>query len=275
MIWYKLVFKQIQPIHVGSAKWGVVKETGIFIPGQTMWGALVNVYLIKNKITGREKVKEIEKIFEKITNFFPSFDEKEILAPNYKDENFYLGNYSEEKFRYYFVDTIIQTAITPLSRKAKEESLHELDFILPKPKEKLEDFNKNLYWVGLAYLDDEKSKQFLEKRLKIYIGGDVKYGFGELELISKEKANNEILRKWQIEGNKIKILSNIPSLYFIDLETINEFEGEISLIPEFDFRENTPKVENAKFFISPGSKLKQERYVNISNLRKGKIIRQN
>ncbi len=48
MVWYKLVFKQNQPIHIGYIDWGVVNETQIFIPGWTMWGALTKAYNICN-----------------------------------------------------------------------------------------------------------------------------------------------------------------------------------------------------------------------------------
>jgi len=52
------------------------------------------------------------------------------------------SRFSEEKFRFLFVDSILQTAIEPILRKAKDESLHELDFILPKPKQKLENLHE-------------------------------------------------------------------------------------------------------------------------------------
>ncbi|MGB9755786.1 MAG: hypothetical protein ACPLXO_02775, partial [Desulfurella sp.] len=68
MEWYKLVFKQNQPIHIGSTRWGVINETEVFIPGWTMWGALTNQFLIENEFKDIEKSK---KIFERITNFYP------------------------------------------------------------------------------------------------------------------------------------------------------------------------------------------------------------
>jgi hypothetical protein len=32
MKWYKLIFKQNQPIHIGSTKWGIVNKTEILFP---------------------------------------------------------------------------------------------------------------------------------------------------------------------------------------------------------------------------------------------------
>ena len=270
--WYKLVFKQNQPIHIGSTKWGVIKETEIFIPGQTMWGALVNTYILQNRISSKNEIENIERAFEKITNFFPSFNRENILRPRYQDGEFYLGDISEAKFRFYFVDTILQTAIEPTSRRAKDESLHEFDFLLPKPKKNIENFRNNLYWIGLINLEElipeEIENFFKEEELKIYIGGDVKYGFGELKLSSFEHCSE--LEKWQIENdNNIRIKADENSLYFVEIDPSNAFEGEVRLIPEFSFTQNLPTIKEAKFFASVGSKFKGDYSYS---LKKGKAF---
>ena len=293
MEWYKLVFKQKQPIHVGSAKWGVVKETEIFISGSTMWGALTNVYLQDKQdeinTNDENKLKEIGKYFETTSNFFPSFDGKTALQPTYQkgefgyllpDTNEFL---SEDKFRFYFVDTLVQTAVEPISRKAKDESLHELDYILPKPKQNLENFKDNLYWIGIIQIEDNK-KEFLEEHLtSIFVGADVRYGYGELELINAEKLKNNYEEFWLVKNTnndnnddddnnniEMEIKTKNPSPYFIEVEENLEIEGEIFLIPEIDFRENTPKLTDAKFFASIGSEIKNSS--EDFELSKGKLI---
>lgn len=42
--WYKLIFQQIQTMHIEIGSYGVVNETRFFIPGYTMWGALTKAY---------------------------------------------------------------------------------------------------------------------------------------------------------------------------------------------------------------------------------------
>ena len=278
MGWYKLVFKQTQPIHTGSAKWGVANETEIFVPGSTMWGALTNIYLQSKKkkidATNKEQLKEIETYFQTISNFFPSFDGKTPLQPTYQKGEFgYLNKEEfipEDKFRFYFVDTIVQTAVEPTSRKAKDESLHELDYILPKPKQKLENLRDNLYWLGIIQIDDEL-RDFFREGLKILIGADVRYGYGELELVKSEVLEENEKDFWWIDNSKIKIKINKPSPYFIEAKENLEIEGEVLLIPEIDFRENIPKLTDVRFYASVGSKLKHYTQKRIL-LYKGKLI---
>ena len=111
--WYKLIFKQVQSIHIGAGNYGVVNETRVFIPGWTMWGALTKAYGIahgwKNNDWGSESN---QKIFENISCFYPAFkngDDFEILFPQFKNGEFYLGDYSEDEFRAKFVDTFVST----------------------------------------------------------------------------------------------------------------------------------------------------------------------
>ncbi len=112
----------------------------------------------------------------------------EVLFPEYKNGEFYLGEYSEDKFRLEFVDVFVSTAVHSHSRQAVENSLHEIEYILPKSKKiKPKDSSKQLYWVGLLGIEENQNQQKIEKFLKegqkIFVGGEQKYGFGELELM--------------------------------------------------------------------------------------------
>jgi len=300
--WYKLVFKQNQPIHIGSTKWGIVNKTEIFIPGWTMWGALTKAF---NQYSKR-KLSENQKLFETITCFYPSFDEKghNILFPNYKNGLFYLENhseeYSEDEFRYEFTDTFVSTAIIPGLRSAKEESLHEIEVLLPESKKDSKKDSKKekkqLYWVGILGInekllsDNSDNKDlnkdlfnFLEEGLKnIYIGGDVKYGFGELELIRPPNNNNNVLKlkelgindlkRWNIDNNGYLTLEDNKNIkQFLEFSPEIKFEGELKLLAEFDFTKNTPEIKNVSYFINIGSKI-NSKIPNLSfKLVKGKF----
>jgi hypothetical protein len=282
MKWYKLVFKQNQPIHIGSTKWGIVNKTEIFIPGWTMWGALTKTF---NQYSKRE-LSENQELFETITCFYPSFDKEggNILFPNYKNGLFYLGNhseeYSEDKFRYEFTDTFVSTAIIPGLRSAKEESLHEIEVLLPQSKKEKEVKEENkkeskkekkqLYWVGILGIKNDLSdfikndlSDFLKKGLNIYIGGDVKYGFGELQLVYdkeiKSEDNNELkneLKNWNIDEYGCLTLDDNKNIkQFLKFSPEIKFEGELKLLAEFDFTKNIPEIKNVSYFINIGSKI--------------------
>jgi hypothetical protein len=293
MKWYKLVFKQNQPIHIGSTKWGIVNKTEIFIPGWTMWGALTKTFnqYFKSNLSGNQE------LFEIITCFYPSFDENgdNILFPNYKNSLFYLREeyskdseykfrkeYSEDEFRYEFTDTFVSTAIIPGLRSAKEESLHEIEILLPQSKKD----KKPLYWVGILGINEELLSSnkdlfnFLKEGLKnIYIGGDIKYGFGELQLVYdreiESEDNDELkneLKNWNIDNNGCLILDDNKNIkQFLEFSPEIKFEGELRLLAEFDFTKNTPEIKNAGYFINIGSKINSKIPDRSFKLVKGKF----
>lgn len=270
MRWYKLVFKQNQPIHIGSARWGVVNETEIFIPGWTMWGALTKAYNQYSK----SELSNNQELFETITCFYPSFEENgdNALFPKYENGSFYLGKeYSEDKFRYEFTDTFVSTAIVPGLRSAKDESLHEIEILLPQSKKE----KKSLYWIGVLGINNDLPS-FIKKGLNIYIGGDIKYGFGELQLISSptELKDNNTLKEWNIDDNGyLNLDDNTKNIkQFLEFSPEIKFEGELKLLAEFDFTKNTPEVKKAGYFIDIGSKINNNKITNQSyKLVKGKF----
>ena len=130
MKWYKLIFKQLQPIHIGTRGYGVISETRVFIPGWTMWGALTNAY-------GKTHHGDYgQDLFATITCFYPAFipDGSEVTFPKFENGEFYLKEMSEAAFRYQFVHTYISTAIDPTHLSTEDKSLHEMEVILPKGK---------------------------------------------------------------------------------------------------------------------------------------------
>jgi len=202
--WYKLVFKQIQPIHIGKGSYGVVNETRIFIPGWTMWGALTKAYNLK---TGTD-LSENQGLFENISCFYPSFDkegkDENILFPKFDKGEFYLGNYSEDKFRAKFVDTFMSTAINPGTNAASDESLHELNIILPKVKRDYRENEKEeqIYWVGIVLITEEIKNKLPDE---IYIGGDVRYGLGLIRLVDKKEVGENLTDDWQKKGGYVPV----------------------------------------------------------------------
>lgn len=207
MVWKKVVFKQIQPIHIGVGSYGVINDTNIFIPGWTMWGALTKAYSLVNGCS----LSENQLMFEKISCFYPSSDEegKNVLFPWIDNEGvFNLGDYSETEFRAKFVDTFTSTAVVPVSRSAKEESLHEVNIILPGKKQGFLDdqnksINKGLFWAGIVNADGKENEEsFLAKGTQIFVGGDLRYGLGLMEIVHCEDLGEELPESWIIYDKK-------------------------------------------------------------------------
>jgi hypothetical protein len=252
MKWYQLTLLQIQPIHIGKKGYGVISDTEIFIPGSVIWGALTNACGIKNSWDNKN-YEDNQKLFEKVTCFYPKIND--VLFPKFMDGEFHIGDYSEKKFRYYFTDTILSTAIVPEYRSAKDESLHEIGMILPRSKKA--DEQKQLYWVGVIGVDDSNNsiKSFLKvNELEIRVGGEQRYGLGLLKLIDKKEIQNSELQDWNLDSDGNYFYSQQTPLrnYFLFDKKI-EFEGKMELLAEFNFQQNAPDLTRSNYFISPGS----------------------
>ncbi len=233
-IWYKLTFKQIQPIHIGDNKHGVINETKIFIPGQTMWGALTNAYFQKTNNYNKN-------LFENVSCFYSQIKNKDnVLTPQYKNGEFYLDELSEIEFRQKFTTTLLSTAINPTTLNAQDKSFHEIDVILPKD---------DIKWVGYLKVNEDIINELLKIK-SFYIGGDSRYGLGLVELINTKEEN---YNQEPIKGKINKYTPNEPFLTnFLEFNN-QKFEGKLELLAEFDFTQNTPKIIEAKYYITPGS----------------------
>jgi hypothetical protein len=241
--WKRVVYKQIQPIHIGYGSYGIMNETRIFIPGITMWGALINTFGRENNWTSKDYENEKnKKMFENITCFYPMSDNV-VLYPGFKNGEFYLGDKSEKEFRYEYVDTYVSTAINPITLNAKDESLHEIDIILPRDKED----KKQLYWVGYVNTSENIPNE-------IYVGGDSRYGLGLMELVEEKREDYpyEVI-KGIYQG---KYPRNESLLNFLEFKNYIKFEGKFEILAEFDFSKNRPKVKKADYYIMPGSVVK-------------------
>ncbi|QTA38174.1 hypothetical protein JYK00_01135 [Thermosipho ferrireducens] len=273
--WYKLVINQIQPIHLGKAVYGVLGETRIFIPGQTVWGALAKAYCINKKLPF-EKNKNL---FEEITCFYPAFDNQSFLKPRFSGGEFYLGDLPEREFKLLFADTFVSTAVLPETKSAKDESLHEIEYILPRHKKELESTelykkltqlgykNSNLKWVGLIKLEENIKKEI--EGMEIYVGGDVRYGFGLMKITKITETYKSMEEDFNIisEIKKGKINNadfpseNITLLNFFCIDNTDvKIEGKIEIIIEKDFYDNNRqniegKIVHAGYYAVPGSKI--------------------
>jgi len=263
IMWYELVFEQLQPIHIGKLNYGVIAETEIYIPGQTMWGALTKCYNIYNKAN----LNENQELFSLITCFFPSLDGKKVLTPFYKNGMFYIGeDITEDEFRFAYTDTFVSTAVKYLSGDAIDGSLHEIDLLLPQPKNELPEEriykNENLKWIGLlgVEMSNENIISFLrENKLEINIGGDTRYGLGLLILKTAKKAGKQLLEGWNLNEYGELLLKNENNVLrnFMQINTGERFNliGNIVPIAEFDFNNNNPIIKEASFYLSVGSSI--------------------
>lgn len=292
IFWYKLKLKQMSPIHIGKKNYGVLSETRLFIPGWTMWGALVNSY---GKLNGGkdENFKEGKELFEKITCFYPKTESIDIMFPKFKDGKLHMGNTSEKEFRRRFTDTYVSTAINPVNISAKDASLHEIEIILPIDRDKRE----NLYWEGLVGIEESKKNDFevfIEKTKELYVGGEIAYGFGKMDIVKdkvnegmekdlsiwglakdgKLETNQKIFSKGKEEDKVCKSENYIKN--YIEINKNYELKkGKLEFVVMYDFSGETPSIEKKRYCFVPGSEIDLGKDKNVKNaikLEKGMLL---
>lgn len=236
---YKVVFKLKSPLHIGYRpfKSSVVAPTRYYILGRNFWGAITK--RITEFSSSSPKSKDYIEIGQNVRNnfifsYFYLYDGNTVYYPNYKENELKYGDMDVSDFESRFIGSRISTAIDD-SGTAKDESLHEIEYINNKFKDENGNVN-DVKIAGCIWIKENatiKDKKLDIKKDGIYInsfniikelilGGESKYGFGHVVLDSFIKENsNELIGK--IQKNK-----PIPS--HLEYSEKIPFKGEIELL---------------------------------------------
>lgn len=260
LCWYKFVFKQLTPIHIGQKNYGVLSETRLFIPQWTMWGALVNAYG-KTKGGKDADFEDGKKLFKDTTCFFPTLNKEgcQRIFPKFRNGKFYIGNMKEEEFRLKFTDTYVSTSIRPEYIAAKDGSLHETEVILPKGKED----GSQIYWVGLVGIEQSRGKEFvgfIEQLEGVFIGGDIRYGLGRLKVLQDGifEINGECLKRWGLDLEGKVLCSGEPIKKYLKFTPDYILQkGKLEFVVQYDFSGKIPIVGKNCYLFVPGSEIKK------------------
>lgn len=186
----------------------------------------------------------------KNTYFFPEIISNEdetnlcIFNPKFSKDGLKYGSYSEKEFESVFISSFVSTATIGNRNSAMDENLHETEYILNKV---ILDYNyknesnsnltyykpKQVYWKGYIFLKDDNSRKcsiknsekfedieirYEEKSIKLFeaineirVGGDLRYGFGTLELrkdkVLKKNENSPVF-DWYLESTENHLIFN-------------------------------------------------------------------
>jgi hypothetical protein len=201
-------------------------RTRAYVPAKPFWGALTA------KLTPQFQLIEYEKIgnfLKKVMRFGYLYisDGDEVFIPQYTEEGLKFGNLSQIGFEKRFISSLASATIESSSFTAEEGMLHEVEFINPytindgKPV-----FLRGLLWVsessegGLSVVVEGDNfsiaynnvqVNFSELIHTLQVGGERKYGFGQLKLKNLEKIDGDDLKdlrfigKWKEDRNGIKL----------------------------------------------------------------------
>jgi hypothetical protein len=246
-----VVFKLKSPLHIGYMTFGsyVVSPTRYYIPGRTLWGAITKI-VTENlyEIPTAEDYKKIGKnIMDNLRfSYFYLYDEKTVYLPCYTDDGLMYGKKDKTitkfEFEHKFIGSRISTAIDGRSGIAKDESLHEIEFIHNKFKDE-EGYIMNTKIVGIIWVKKDTKVNAEEIKVvgskgifirdfniigELILGGESKYGFGDVLIDTVNKV------KFPIEAEEgeisIKVNKGVPLPVHLKYHKNIEFKGDVELL---------------------------------------------
>lgn len=289
-MWKRLdvVFTLKSPLHIGylPSKGSVISRTRYYVPGKNFWGAITkraaeNLF----NCSGAENYLEIGNQIKNNFRFmyFYLYDGVTEYVPEFTDNGLKYGKVDMLKFEHKFIDSRISTAIDGTNGTAKDESLHEIEFI----NDKYRDDNGNIKHtklIGSIWIQDEtalptkngeKNVEVNEHGIyvngfnlikKLTLGGEQNYGFGlvEFESINEERfrledvttTNENVkinIKKWNIIFSHLKYDKNIS------------FQGDLELLSGREYQEKSELLKNPgkynvppAYYFSPGTRFLSE-----------------
>ena len=234
---YRLTFKAESPVFIGDKKIGIIQQTKRYIPGKTMWGAItanVTRGLIDGGATYSPALyRGIGKCVEdciRTTYFYPTTDDKNILIPRFTKDGLQYGQMSKNEFESTFIKSFVSTATVGSHGAAKDESLHETEYVVNKIKS--DDEYKQVNWIGYLFIKgsenskytlsnhvgfenievgyDKHSVKLIDILKQLYVGGDNRYGFGRLVLTTSQISNDVFNFKINLNSLKFNIIEQNP-----------------------------------------------------------------
>ncbi len=285
---YKLIYQAETPIYIGYYKLGFIQCTRYYILGRNFWGA-VTANLARTTGGNYEKIGQEVNNKIRFTYLYPALEKDRPLLPRYTEDGLEYGSYSAPEFERIFIHAYTQTALEPTTLTAEEGSLHETECIAPLVEVNNE--FKPVSFIGYIFLkegtkietiplDLDSNSQLKEKVLsRIYVGGERKYGFGQLRLKdgTPEHTDDKLfnLFNYKIDEDKVSITipRNKPIPAHLIISDSLTLKGNIEPLVGREYEEDAQnkhpgfgqKISNAKLCWLPGSVVTREKQFKIDD----------
>lgn len=216
---YLLTFRLKSPLHIGFHKAMHLFRTRAYVPARPFWGALTARLTRRLKWANYIEVGEFLKEIMRFSYLYP-FNGNTLLIPMYTDEGLKFGNLTQIEFEKRFISSLASTSIEPYSLTAEEGMLHEIEFISPYDIYEGNEEPKPVFLRGLLWITERSEKKlsmqldennflitdgkndvmFSNLANTLQIGGERKYGFGQLKLEELKEVNAQDLDQLGFKG---------------------------------------------------------------------------
>lgn len=278
MTWQEvdLLYEVQSPVHIGylPSKESVISYTRYYIPGKNFWGAYTKVLtekLFDNPLPiDYYNVGEWLKKNVRFTYFFISDeDSNSLLFPNFTKRRLKYGKMNVSEFQNKFVTSLVSTAIDKNSGIAKDESLHDIEFINPKYSSWGDIKNTRIF--GKMFVKKEFSRDEIKEVAEhikidesgitvdgkdpfrvIFVGGELSNGFGKIQKVyDVSDVDLDILRfKFSPDLNGkvyIELGDRSPILGHMRYSEKYKFRGDIEMISGREYSKNEKEIN-----VNPG-----------------------
>lgn len=214
MAWslYRWVWQVEAPLHIGTMPAGMLNRTRLYVPAQSLWGALT-AELARLRAEGfpeyekvgaelRENIRlsylyPAEAVNGQWMAWLPRYDKGKGLVWEREDG----GDQAEgeRKFRKRLLVTRAGTAIEPEADSAAEGTLRELELISPFWRGDGPPF-KRVALAGYIFCKNEASE--LKSIETLWVGGDIRYGLGRLKRLEWKQANSFFGQPVDLQGQE-------------------------------------------------------------------------
>lgn len=277
---FDIVFTLKSPLHIGYSpcKGSVISRTRYYVPGRNFWGAITKG--AAENLFDCPDAENYLKIGEQIKNnfrfmYFYLYDEKTEYTPEFTNSGLKYGKVDVFEFERKFIGSRISTAIDGTKGTAKDESLHEIEFI----NNKYRDDNGNIrntklignIWIkdstALPAKNGEENVEVNDHGIfvnrfnlieKLTLGGEQNYGFGLVEL--------ESIKTDDVNTNDDNIIINIKKgnliLSHLKYDKNVSFQGDLELLSGREYQKKSERYRNPgkyivppQYYFSPGTRL--------------------
>lgn len=279
-----LCFELLSPLFVGylpNRSGTVVAPTRYYVPSKTIWGAVtasLTPRLYDNPQAKNYKTVGCEIKENVCFSYFYLTDGKQIYTPEYTGEGLKWGGKPDAEFRNKFIDSFVSTAKNRASGTAKDQTLHEIEFIRHQIKLNAHKTGK-VYLAGKVWFKNgfaingqkiEKKNNSLvavPKDINLFkdlvIGGDRSYGFGRVKYVELTTKIDDIFKINNSEDLKIKYTKGEPLIAHLKYDESLHFKGDIEIIAEREYPDSKsdneqnfkpkPKLKNYGYYFAPGT----------------------
>ncbi|MBE0525041.1 MAG: hypothetical protein IBX40_12045 [Methanosarcinales archaeon] len=190
--------------------------------------------------------------------------DKPFLVPGYSDDGLKYGNMLVSQFQNRYIGSFISTEIEPTTGTAKDESLHDIEFIRPKYQSKSEIKNTRIF--GKMFIKKDFSKNEITENIQvdtdgngnitvndedpfkvIFVGGELNYGFGKIEKLDSSLIQlPELSFKFDLSSKDKVCIEHIdknPILSHLRYSETYQFCGDIELISGRGYEKNKDNLQ--------------------------------